>query len=124
MVQCGVMSFPSTLYGCRRYPMSTHDNQQQGYPNQVRYSQVISFQYIYIAHLESDFFCRFSNVTLQFSCLGHFAYCVIPLFLRRNHPLPYQLPGEHTCLPSHLRQYLFIIWPCNEALTHTLSHGR
>ena len=57
-------------------------------------------------HLESHF-GRFSNVTLQFSCLGHFAYCVIPLFLRRSHHLPDQLPGEHTGLPSHTRQYLY-----------------
>ena len=61
----------------------------------------ISFQYIYIAQLESDF-CRFSNVALQFSCLGHFAYCVIPLFLRGSHPLPDLLPGEHTGLPFHM----------------------
>ena len=78
---------------------------------------LISFQYIYIAHLESDF-CRFSNVTLQFSCLGHFAYCVIPLLLRRGHPLPDQLPGEHTGLPSHMRQYLFTVQPFNAALNH------
>ena len=39
----------------------------------------IFIYYIYIAHL---LFCRFSNVALQFSHLGHFPYCVIPLFLR------------------------------------------
>ena len=86
-------------------------------------SKIISFQYIYIVHLESDF-CRFSNITLQFCCLGHFANCVIPLFLRGSHPLPDQLPEEHTGLPSHTRQYLIIIWPFNAAFTPTLTHGK
>ena len=47
----------------------------------------ISFQYNHIVHLESDF-CRFSNVALQFSCLGHFAYCAIPLFFLEGEPPP------------------------------------
>ena len=78
-------------------------------------------------HLYSAFriwlFCRFSNVTLQFSSLGHFPYCVIPFFLRGNHPLPDQLPGEHTGSPSHMRQYLSSLGLSNAALIHALTHG-
>ena len=33
-------------------------------------------------------------------------HCVIPM-LRGSHPLPDQLPGEHTGPPSHARQCLF-----------------
>ena len=72
------------------------------FSRQLIYRCVISFQYIYIVHSESDF-CRFSNVTYNFSYLGHFPYHVIPLFLEGEPPIPDQLPGEHTGPPSHMR---------------------
>ena len=83
----------------------------------------ISFQYIYIAHLDSDF-CRFSNVALEFFLLRPLSILCHSTFLEGSHPLPDELPGEHTGLPSHMRQYLFNVWPFNAALTHTLTLGR
>ena len=70
-------------------------------------------------------FYRFSNVPLQFLLLRPLLHTVsFHFFLRGSYPLPDQLPGEHTGPPSHMRQYLYIIWPFNAAFTHTLSHGR
>ena len=40
------------------------------------------------------------------------------------HPIQDQLPGEHTGLPSHMRQNLFFVQPFNAALINTLTHGR
>ena len=80
----------------------------------------------HLSHLYSALrillFCRFSNVALPFSCLGHFPYCVIPLFLRWSHPLTDQLPGEHTGLPSHTMAIpLFCLaFQCN---THLHTHS-
>ena len=57
-------------------------------------------------------------------CSGHFAHCVIPL-LRGSHPLPHQLPGEHTGLPSHTRQYLYhSACSMRHSLTHSLMADR
>ena len=39
--------------------------------------------------------------TCSFCCFGHFPYCIIP-FLEGSHPLPDQLPREHT--GPHLMQ--------------------
>ena len=59
--------------------------------------------------------------TLQlFLCQATVTDCVIPL-LRVSHPIPDQLPGEHTGLPSHVRQYLFV-QPLLAALV--LTHSR
>ena len=44
-------------------------------------------------------------------------------FLWGSHP-PRSTPGEHTDLPSHTMQCLFIIQPFNAAFIHTLTHGR
>ena len=80
--------------------------------------------YIYIEHLESYLIVDFQMSFYDFSCLGNFPYCVIPLFLEGSHPLPDQLPGEHTGLPSHKRQYPFFVQHFNVALICKLTHGR
>ena len=41
------------------------------------------------------------------------------LLLRGSHPLPDQLPGEHTGPPSHTRQYLF----CSALVGSTHAHS-
>ena len=115
---CNVYLCPHMHTCCRQLPTTIHT-----------YIYVDTHtQYFISVHLYSAFkiwlFCRFSNIPLQFSCLGHFAYCVIPLFLRESDPLPDKLPREHRGLPSHIRQYIFIIRPFSAALTWTLTHGR
>ena len=83
--------------------------------------QNIPFQYIYIVHLESDFFVDFQMSLYNFSCLGHFTYCVIPLILRGSHPSQINSLGEHTGLPSHMRQYLFLSF--GPSMQHSLAHS-
>ena len=83
---------------------------------------------IITVHLYSTFriFVGFSNVALQFFIFllrPLFSYHVIPLFLRGSQPLTDQLPGEHTGLPSYMRQCLIFVQPFNAALIHTLTHG-
>ena len=61
----------------------------------------------------------------NFSCLGHFPYCVTPLILRGSHPLPDQLPGEYTGPPSHMKQYLFLFGlSMQHSFTHSLMTDR
>ena len=81
--------------------------------------------YIYIEHLESYFFCRFLNVTLQFSCLGHFPYCVNSIFLRGSHPS--QIKSLGSIQVCHLIQgntsSLFCL-SMQHSFTHSLMAGR
>ena len=81
---------------------------------------LISFQYIYIVHLNSDF-CRFSNA-LQFFLLRPLSILCHSTYLEGETHYPRSLPGEHTCLPSHMRQYLFyhLVLQCS---IHSHTHS-
>ena len=86
---------------------------------------ILSFHLFHLVYLYSAF-----RILLDFQMsLYNFHFPVQATFFIFHfswgvHPLPDQLPGEHTGLPSHVRQYLFFIWPFNAAVIYTLTHGR
>ena len=82
--------------------------------------------YIYISvHLYSAFRtepqCQFSNVTSQLFFHQATFLHTVSFLIEGSHPLPDQLPGEHTCPPSHTRQCLFIVQPV--WMWHSLTHS-
>ena len=58
-----------------------------------------------------------------FLCQATVTHCVIPI-VGGSHPLPDQLPGEHTGPPSHVRQYLFCSALVGSTRTHSLTVDR
>ena len=62
--------------------------------------------------------------TLQlFLCQATVMHCVIPI-VEGEPPLPDQLPGEHTGLPSHVRQCLFRSALVGSTHAHSLTVDR
>ena len=92
--------------------------------------------------------CQIQAVFLiQFNSIGHLLKCLMEcqalwkalyscfsarpllctvsfLLLRGSHPLPDQLPGEHTGPPSHARQCLFHLALVGSTHAHSLTVGR
>ena len=62
--------------------------------------------------------------TLQlFLCQATVTHCVIPI-VEGSHPLPDQLPGEHTGPLSHARQCLFCLALVGSTCAHSLTVDR
>ena len=123
-IRCCLSAIPSDLMKST----AVDEMNQQFCSRENQLLQIFHFiYYIYIAHLESCFFVDFqmSLNSFSFSSSGHFFHTVsFDFFLKGSHPLLDQLPGEHTGLPYHTRQYLFFIWPFNAVLICTLTQGR
>ena len=82
--------------------------------------QFIAYLYSALGKLHTSYLLPFTMFPAQatFSILCH-------SFLRGSHPLPDQLPGEHTGLLSQAEHCLFfVIWPFGAAQAHTLTHSR